>query len=223
MKKVLLFLFLIFFVGKIYSKGDTLYVSNPNDKRLIAYTDSLKLYNNFKATKQRLVKNNYLPVSRTPWKDSGELSMAEIACFVDSGKTPPNPLDRLRYKKRVFYQIVPQKIGNLYKVFDFFPLQINYEIGFQYFSLIIKPKSVQEYGYKGYADTEDEYDNDGRLLYEYIKPSRVVIYKKQYVVVDTIETKKVNVLYTTVNTKGEQSLDSTKIFVVESNYNFFKK
>ena len=202
--------------------GDTLTVHSKTDKRIVAYHDSLTLYNNFIQVRSNLLKAGYTPVKRSTWEDSGEISMEEIATYVDKQILPPNPKNRDRYQWITFNRILSSKEGNLYKTLDFFPLSVHNEIGFQYFSLIIKPRSVQEYGFRGYKDPNDM---DGRLLYEYMKPTITVLYKEYQqkpvvAKVAPIETKKVAIIYTTRDVGGDVKVDSTKRFKVSLDYAF---
>ena len=226
--KYLILLLLLSFNGYC---TDTLYVNSISDKRLILYNDSLKLFNSSNEVKSKLLSIGYVIVGKTPWEDSGELSMQEIANYVDFGKLPPNPKNRERYELKTFQSILAEKVGNLYKVLDFYPLTINNRLGFQYFSMSIKPKSVKEYGFKGYKD--DDY-NDGRLVYEYNKPVVVVVYKpykplishtntQPVAKIDTNTTKCVNVIYQTKTIKDEVKVDSVKKYIVQSSFNFLTK
>ena len=131
--------FIVFLLCAYYtlSAQDTISVSSELDERYVLYKDSFKLYSEYLSLKKRLTENNYVKCARTPWNDSGELSMKEIANYVDYGKLPLNPTGRLRYEKKIFCRILPEKFGNLYRVIDFYPLNVNYEVGFQYFSIKI--------------------------------------------------------------------------------------
>jgi hypothetical protein len=149
--------------------------NNPNDPRIQASADSLKLYNSYQELKNKLRQNNYVNV---PTIFFDRLTEADVIKEANRDKSKdnwtdrhiPNPFSSKENIKRPW--IDASKEGNLYKALDFYPGEINKDLGHQYFSTTIRPKSEESW-------RKHRFFGDARLIYNYenVQPKQQVIYQ----------------------------------------------
>ena len=154
-----------------------IYVSDPHDPRLQAYNDSLKLYNSYEQLKDILKKSDYSDDGKITHKND-LLSEKQIMDIAEGRDRKEN--QSWWNKGRARYDTDAQKEGNLYKAYDFYPEQINKDLGYQYFSDTIKPQSVSTWENNSINPLSKHF-GDARLVYNYanVHPQQPIIYQPQ--------------------------------------------
>lgn len=98
----------------------------------VTYDDSVKLFLNTQELKIKLIKAGYKRIY-----DNQTYELLEECHIIDAANHNNIPPKGMKDHGR--YSVGAAKIGNLYRVYDFYFGQINKSLGYQYFSPKIKP------------------------------------------------------------------------------------
>ena len=100
------------------------------------YEDSVKLFENTRELKEKLIQAHYVIIKKCDSDNPLDEPLEEwqVIDAANHNNKPPKGMEN-----RWRYRVDAAKIGNLYRVYDFFCGQINRKLGYQYFSTVIRP------------------------------------------------------------------------------------
>lgn len=125
------------------------------------YEDSVRLFTNTRELRAKLIRAHYVVKEVVSGYEDDPYLLREQD-IIDAANHNNVPPENMKYRGR--YRVGAARVGNLYRVYDFYFGQINKSLGYQYFSTVIRPYKKEKWS--------NDSTGDARLVYNYrnVKP-----------------------------------------------------